>query len=83
MRAKDTNKRFVCKHITIRPDQNERTKNWPHGLLSKITQDALDAFSDNDVINYCKNNNYTKPKQEYIEHFQKLQGIKKAGKTIK
>jgi len=44
MKSKEAGKKFVCKHITIRPDQNERIKNWPHGELSKLTQDPLDLI---------------------------------------
>jgi hypothetical protein len=46
-------KKFICKHITIRPDQNERIKKWPHGVLSGIIQDALDSLTDHDIeMNY-------------------------------
>jgi hypothetical protein len=42
-------KKFVCKHITIRPDQNERLKKWSHGVLSGLIQDVLDSLSDQDI----------------------------------
>jgi hypothetical protein len=52
---KEVDKKFVCKHITIRPDQNERIRNWPHGVLSKLTQDVLDVVSDEEIEeNYLK-----------------------------
>ena len=53
MRRREAGKKYVCKHITVRPDQSDKIRNWPHGLLSMLTQDALDALSDSNIDEDC------------------------------
>ncbi len=73
MKSKEAGKKFVCKHITIRPDQNEKIKDWPHGLLSQLTQEALDLIFDGCDEGIMKDSSNVKKLKisSYLERRQK------------